>query len=211
MKTRRSRIRPSTFGGQTRPRDRTAKKHCRAAGIAARQSPTSRQFRTKRIIAGSEAPDNSTALYPALSEAAPAVRAKQLTLALHWDRSLPENSAKPMSLPECLAREAGGNRRETLAVYWLARQRAAEYQAIAQESEFLENLSSDALERRNEPTGAVDMLYLRAARLSAKAALEEAQRGAGRKPIRIGACERNRRPKKSGRWPPRRRTRAATN
>jgi hypothetical protein len=109
-----------------------------------------------------------------LGEAAPAVRAKQLTLALHWDRSLPENTAKPMSLPECLAREVG-NRRETLAVFWLARQRAAEYQAIVQESEFLENLSSDALERRGEPTGAVDMLYLRTARLGAKAALGEAR------------------------------------
>jgi hypothetical protein len=119
--------------------------------------------------------NNTTALYPALVEAAPAVRAKQLALALHWDHSLPENSAKPMSLAECLAREGGGNRRETLAVFWTTRQRAAEYQAIAQEADFLESLSSDALERHNEPAGAVEMLYLRAARLSAKAALNEAQ------------------------------------
>jgi len=120
-------------------------------------------------------PNNSSALYPALIDAAPAARAKQLTLALHWDRSLPENSAKPMSLAECLGREAGENRRETLAVYWTARQRAAEYQAIAQDAEFLDTLSADVLDRYNDPCGAADMLYLRAARLSAKAAIEESQ------------------------------------
>jgi hypothetical protein len=119
--------------------------------------------------------NNTTALYSALIDATPTVRVKQLTLALHWDHSLPENSVKPMSLSECLAREAGGSRRETLAVYWIARQRAAEYQTIAQELEFLENLSTDALERRNAPAGAVEMLYLRAAQLSAKAALEESR------------------------------------
>jgi hypothetical protein len=117
----------------------------------------------------------TSSLYSALIEAPAAVRAKQLTLALHWDRSLPENSAKPMSLSECLAREAGGNRRETLAVFWTTRQRAAEYQALVQNADFLENLASDALERRNEPAGAAEMLYLRAARLSAKAAVDEAQ------------------------------------
>jgi hypothetical protein len=118
---------------------------------------------------------SSSALYPALFDAEPEVRAKQLTLALHWDRRLPENSAKPMTLSECLARETSGNRREMLAVYWTARQCAAENQAIAQELEFLEMLASDALERRNEPAGATEMLYLRAARLSAKASLDESQ------------------------------------
>jgi hypothetical protein len=117
----------------------------------------------------------SSAFYQALLDATPAVRAKQLTLALHWDRSLPENSAKPMSLSQCLARDAGGNRRETLAVFWTARQRAAEYQAIAQEADLLENLSADALEHRNNPSGPLDMLCLRAAKLSAKAALEESR------------------------------------
>jgi hypothetical protein len=120
-------------------------------------------------------PSSSTALYPALVEATPAVRAKQLTLALHWDRSLPENAVKPMTLAQCLARESGSNRRETLAVFWIARQRAAEYQAIVQEADFLENLASEALERRGNPAGAAEMLYLRAARLSAKAARDEAQ------------------------------------
>ena len=42
-------------------------------------------------------------LYPALVDAEPAVRAKQLTVALHWDRSLPEGIGKPMNLPDCLA------------------------------------------------------------------------------------------------------------
>jgi hypothetical protein len=138
------------------------------------QKPLGQQQRTTRKII-SEENNASAALYSALCDAAPAVRAKELTLALHWDRSLPENSAKPMSLAECLARDAAGNRRETIAAFWLSRQRAAEYQAIAQELEFLDNLSAGAFERRGNPTGAVDMLHLRCARLSAKAALEEAQ------------------------------------
>ncbi len=130
----------------------------------------------------------STALYPALVEAASDVRAKQLTLALHWDRSLPENSAKPMSLAECLAREAGGNRRETLAVYWIARQRAAEYQVLVQQADFLENLFSEALERRNGPAGAVEMLYLRGT-AGCESRARRSPGGAGRGPIRIGAAD----------------------
>lgn len=131
--------------------------------------------RSPSLVENNPKQNLSTALYTALLDATPAVRAKELTLALHWDRSLPENSAKPMSLSQCLAREVGGNRREAVAVFWTARQRAAEYQAIAQQADQLETLSADVLDRRNNPAGSLEMLCLRAARLSVKAALDEAQ------------------------------------
>ena len=82
--------------------------------------------------------------------------------------------AEPVTLEECLSRQNGGDRRATVEVFWIARQRAAEYQAVVQELEFLDNLLPVVLERRSKPEGAVEMLFLRAARQNAKANLQEA-------------------------------------
>jgi hypothetical protein len=113
-------------------------------------------------------------LYPALVEATPTVRAKQLTAALHWDRSLPEGIGKPMSLADCLLRDAGADRRPTIEAYWRLRQRAAEYQVHVQQAELLEGLVPVVLERRNEPSGAAEMLRLHSAQLATQAAIREA-------------------------------------
>ncbi len=43
-------------------------------------------------------------LYPALLDASPAAQAKQLALALHWARRLPEGQGQPLTLLECLHR-----------------------------------------------------------------------------------------------------------
>jgi hypothetical protein len=112
--------------------------------------------------------ESSSSLYPALIDAAPAVQAKQLALALHWDRNLPENSTRPMSLADCLARDSG-TRRETLAAYWLARERAAEYQAVSQEIDFLAGLASDA----ELPANSFDSLAIKAHQADAQAAIGE--------------------------------------
>ncbi len=134
----------------------------------------------------------STALYPALVESTPSERAKELTLALHWDRSLPEGAGRSTTLEECLSQQTGmtgpagisprkqagatdSERRAAVDAFWLARQRAAEYQTLAQEIEFLDNLVPLVLEQRSGPEGAAAMLYLRAARQQAKADLREAQ------------------------------------
>ena len=113
-------------------------------------------------------------LYPALADAAPAARAKQLTAVLHWDRSLPEAVGKPLSLADCLVRDPGTDRRATIEAYWVVRQRAAEYQVRAQQVELLEALIPMVLERRKDPLGATDMLRARAAQLAAQASLREA-------------------------------------
>jgi hypothetical protein len=117
----------------------------------------------------------STALYPALVKASPSDRTKQLALALHWDRSLPEGTGKGATLEECLSRQAGADRRGVVDAFWLARQKAAEYQTISQAIEFLDAFVPQALERRARPGGAAEMLFLHAARQTAKADLLEAQ------------------------------------
>ena len=129
-------------------------------------------------------------LYPALLNAAPAVRAKQLTVALHWDRSLPEGIGKPMSLADCLLRDPGSDRRATIEAYWRLRQRAAEYQVLVQQAELLEDLAPVALERRNEPSGAAEMLRLHAAQLATQGGRARGPRGAGRGPICLGPADR---------------------
>jgi len=113
-------------------------------------------------------------LYPALAHATPAARAKQLTVALHWDRSLPQGIGKPMSLADCLLRDPGTDRRATIEAYWRVRQRAAEYQVLVEQATLLEGLMPVVLERRHEPSGAAAMLRLKGAQLATQASLGDA-------------------------------------
>ncbi|MCD4726773.1 MAG: hypothetical protein K8R46_03870, partial [Pirellulales bacterium] len=138
-------------------------------------------------------PAAATPLYSALRAATSAVRAKQLTVAIHWDRYLPEDAGKPIGLEECLLRDGGGDRLATIRAYWLLRRRAAQYQILAEQTEFHEALMPAVLHHRNEPTGAADMLRLNAAQLAARAelgrarvALVEAQFALA---LRIGAAD----------------------
>jgi len=129
-------------------------------------APIARQEKTEQTPA---AP-----LYPALADAEPAVRAKQLTVTLHWDRSLPEGAGKPINLLQCLTSSPPGTQRAAIGAYWLVRQRAAQYQVLAQQVEWIEALTPVVLERRSQPAGAAEMLRLRSAQLSAEAAVREA-------------------------------------
>jgi hypothetical protein len=117
---------------------------------------------------------SSLALYPALVNIAPAARVKHLSQALHWNRNLPQDAGRPTELDECLRGLSGNDRRSVLDAYWLARQRAAEYEAIAGQAEFLEQLLPTVLEHRGQASGPLDMLRLRAARLACDAAQLEA-------------------------------------
>ena len=114
-------------------------------------------------------------LYPALVGVSPVARAKELAVALHWDRSLPKGIGRPMNLLECLMRDPGADRRTTIDAFWRVRQRAAEYQAIVQQVELLDALGPIALERRSAPEGAVDMLRLHWAQRATQASLHEAR------------------------------------
>jgi hypothetical protein len=113
-------------------------------------------------------------LYPALLAAAPAARTKQLTVALHWDRSLPPGIGKPLSLADCLLRDPGADRRATIEAYWRVRQRAAAYQVLVEQAALLDSLMPVALERRKEPSGPAEMLRLSWAQRATQASLREA-------------------------------------
>jgi len=123
------------------------------------------------------------ALYPALVQTPPAAQAKQLTLALHWDRRLPPGLGKPLTLLECLQRAPTSERADeltsarltTIAVYWSLKQKAAEYQLLAEQGDLLESLTPVVLSRRHEPSGATDMLRLHAARLALQTEMEKAR------------------------------------
>jgi len=136
--------------------------------------PSARMVERQVAATPNAASASSLALYPALVNAAPAARVKHLGQALHWNRNLPQDAGRPTGLDECLRGLSGSDRRSVLDAYWLARQRAAEYQAIASQAEFMEQLSPIVLEHRGQASGPLDMLRLRAARLACDAAQLEA-------------------------------------
>jgi len=114
-------------------------------------------------------------LFAAAAEADPALRAKRLALALYENRAESEKLGAPIDLTECLMRAAGGDRRATIEAYWLLRQRTAEYHWLRRRCEWLDALTDATLDRRGEPTGASEMLRLRAAQASAQAAKSAAR------------------------------------
>lgn len=110
------------------------------------------------------------ALYSALVDAPPETRAKQLTLTLHWDRALPEGIGEPVGLEDCLRNLSDGDRHGLIEAYWVARQRAAEYQVLVQQAQLLEDLVLAAGHERHPST-----LRLCSAGLATAAALHEAR------------------------------------
>ena len=138
------------------------------------KKPIDPHFSPREAQSETAAASPAAPLYPALVDASPAVRAKQLTIALNLNRSLPEGAGKPLSLADCMLREAGGDRAATIAAYWLVRQRAAEYQSLFDQHEMLDSLVPLVLDRRLQPAGATEMLRLRSAQTAAQAATRQA-------------------------------------
>ncbi len=83
-------------------------------------------------------------LYPALVGATPASQAKHLALPLHWDRDLPDELRESITLADCLTEcprmQPNGDCLRAIGAFWLARQRAAEYQVFSEQAELLEGL-----------------------------------------------------------------------
>lgn len=118
--------------------------------------------------------------YHALLAATPAKRAQRLASLLHWDRA-PELQAVSaghapalMTLPELLNSVAPGSRLPAIDAYWEAREKLARTQVILEQIGQLDVLAPSVLERRNDPTGPLDMLRLRAAKEASAAELQRA-------------------------------------
>jgi len=141
------------------------------------EGPSTPTLRTanKPVVGDQATSQSAVGLYSALLDAKPAVRAKLLSVELHCARALPEEAGESIELRECLSGLSAPKRRQVIAAYWLAAQRAAEYQALVAEISFLEGLVVTALERRNEPLGAEAMLKLQAAKLATEADLHSAE------------------------------------
>ncbi len=83
-------------------------------------------------------------LYSALHTAAPSGRAKQLASSLHSDWALPDRTCQPLPLRSALSAAPAGQRRAVIEAYWLARQKAAEYQVLLQQVQWLEEYADRA-------------------------------------------------------------------
>jgi hypothetical protein len=116
-----------------------------------------------------------TALESSLTNPSAAVRAKQLSLLFHTGQSPAAQAGQAVKLQDCLRSLVAGDRRGAIDAYWLAAQRAAQCQALAQQAEWLRQLEPLAVDRGTQAGGALGMLRLRAARLAAEAALADAQ------------------------------------
>ncbi|NUQ63913.1 MAG: hypothetical protein HUU20_15655 [Pirellulales bacterium] len=111
----------------------------------------------------------TTALYPALAALTPAVRCKQLAVALHGDQEFPKDATLSITLVELLKTASPGPRQPLLSAYWLARQKAAEYRALGQVLALFDQLEPLVLQRRSDAAGAAAMLQVRACKLAADA------------------------------------------
>jgi hypothetical protein len=87
-------------------------------------------------------------LFSGLAERPPASRAQELSAALHAPAQASQPGVKAVELRECLRNARPADRREVIAAYWLARQRAAEYKWLLIEQAWLERLDQPARDHR---------------------------------------------------------------
>jgi hypothetical protein len=103
-------------------------------------------------------------LFSGLVEKSVTSRAQELSAALHT-QAQGESGVKPVELRECLRIARPADRREVIAAYWLARQRAAERQWLAIEKAWLDQLDQPARDHRAaSPAGPLETVRVRAAR-----------------------------------------------
>ena len=106
------------------------------------------------VPAAATGPDRGE--YSALENASPALRAQRLSGILHWrERALPADSGQPTSLKTVVSQTSVGGRRQAIDAYWLAREAAARYQAIAAAADQMAPLGAAAMRRPDAPGAAV--------------------------------------------------------
>ena len=190
------------------PREESPLPTCPAGGAEPALSPPSKsqERRSNRPIseAGPSQPATAYARYSGLVDTSPGFQARELASTLHWDRLLPEQAGEPVTLEDCLYGGAASDRQAILDAYWVARQRAAEYQVLAEQVEMLEELRPGMAASRAESTAGQTPPALRAAQAAASAAVLEARisllaaqfelaERSGRQSARFGRCPARRR------------------
>lgn len=114
-------------------------------------------------------------VYQGLLDVESPERVQKLANLLHWDRNLPADVGEPTTLAECLRSVPSDRRLNAIAAFWQARERAAVYQALADQLEQLNALRAVAIDLRDRRGMAEAGVRLQAARRAARAALIDAQ------------------------------------
>lgn len=138
-------------------------------GPAPQPLPMEPVLRTAGRVAPGAAAGSPLAFYPGLVDAEPKLRVKQLIVALYTNRNLPGDAVQSVELAELLRSLLSVDRRGLVDAFWTAKQRQAQYQALSQQVELLEQMAPIALEHRNAPSGGREMLLLRAVQTAADA------------------------------------------
>jgi len=124
---------------------------------------------------GPAASGSSVALYPALTTAAPDLRAKYISQELHSQQRPVAEPGQAISLRDCLAGIPASLRRPVLDAYWLACRRAAECRTLMIQQDQLAQLGPIAMEHGSRPGGIAEGLRLHAASLATAADLCDAR------------------------------------
>jgi hypothetical protein len=115
--------------------------------------------------------DDEKGVYQGLLDVDPALRVQKLANLLHWDRNLPSDGSEPATLADCLRGVPANRRMNVISAFWQAREKAARYQALADQVEQLATLPALAINLRREPGLGV---RVQATRRAARAALADA-------------------------------------
>jgi hypothetical protein len=165
---------PAPSGGGNRtfapPDDATSARPNAPPGV-----PSAARQRTTEYQPHDAQPPGDEGLYSVLAQLERGQAASKLTELLHWSRAAPEEAGQPTSLSDCLRGATPAARRTLITAYWHAREQAARYQVLSEQSEQLGALSAVVIGARDTPGMAEAGVRAQAMRRSARAALLDAQ------------------------------------
>lgn len=148
-------------------------KEARSSDLVFPPAPMERVVR--RFAAQASDSPAAMAMFAGLADASPALRATQLSRMLHTSVAEGGEEVRRVELGELLRSYLAADRRGLIRAYWTAACRAGQYQALVRQSELLEGLVPAAVEHRRKPSGAREMLQVRAQQLQAHAEQLEAK------------------------------------
>ena len=142
----------------------------------------------------------SQELFSGLVEKSVASRAQELSAELNAPPQASDASVKAVELRDCLRIARPADRRDVIAAYWLARQRAAEHQWLLIQKAWFDQLDQPARDHRAASSaGPLETVRVRAVREGVNADLLESgiglleaefdlTRRCSARPVRPGSC-----------------------
>lgn len=169
---------PSSSGagqGSGVPLDSRRAEGTGAAALDSVTPPAPMERVVRRLAAEPSDSSAAMAMFAGLADASPAIQAKQLSRVLYAVSPDARAEARSGELGELLRSYLAADRRGLIHAYWAAACRAAQHQALVRQSELLESLVPVAVERRKQPSGARELLQVRARQLQTEAEQTEAR------------------------------------